>query len=450
MVQGTAILVIDFGNSSTKGTVLFGRDAQTGKYRERRFELPNVFATVDEGYVVSPDYSDATSTIISVDSHVNGMDIVGNFCNGELQERERPLATIKPSAFDRKYNLEATVLSLRMAFLYAYKSIMNIQRVSDVSQVDVEWNVVTLLPPGDIDVGREPMTELIKEITEVKSVFPDMYMKIKINNVTVLPEGFCAYAGIVYDKGEPMTELIKEITEVKSVFPDMYMKIKINNVTVLPEGFCAYAGIVYDKGQIYRRGYEYLKNETVMVYDIGAGTTDCMLIKNNKLVQDSKHTVNQGGNNVYQLVRRELRLQGIEVDAGTLEHGVIKGYIKDGAKEISIIDIINKAKSEVASKIVSDFQDYLSTVDINMRSIGYVLVCGGGSMSDESCPDILPLSKSLIELLHKLSPNMELVQLPKQTVSVEREDGSTVPEERTISARMLNLIGASILAEALK
>lgn len=45
---------------------------------------------------------------------------------------------------------------------------------------------------------------------------------------------------------------------------------------------------------------------------------------------------------------------------------------------------------------------------------------------------------------------MELIQLPKQVVTVEQEDGSTVPEERTISARMLNLIGASILAEALK
>lgn len=403
MVQGTAILVIDFGNSSTKGTVMFGKDAQTGKYRERRFELSNVFAPIEEDYVVSPDYSDATSTIISVDSQVNGMSIVGNYCNGELQEREKPLSTIKPSAFDRKYNLEATVLSLRMSFLYAYKAIMNIQRVSDVSQIDVDWNVVTLLPPGDIDVGREPMTELIKEITRVDSVFPDMHMDIKINNVSVLPEGFCAYAGIVYDKG-----------------------------------------------QIYRRGYEYLKNETVMVYDIGAGTTDCMLIKNNKLVQDSKHTVNQGGNNVYQLVRRELRLKGIEVDSGVLEQGVIKGSIKDGAKEVSIVDIVNKAKTGVAGKIVSDFQDYLSTVDINMRSVGYVLVCGGGSMSDDSCPDILPLSKSLIELLKKLSPNMELIQLPKQIVTVEQEDGSTVPEERTISARMLNLIGASILAEALK
>lgn len=354
MVQGTAILVVDFGNSSTKCSVMFGRDHQTGKYRERCFELSNVFAPIGKDYVVSPDYSDATSTIISVDSHVNDMNIVGNFCNGELQERERPLETIKPSAFDRKYKLEATVLSLRMAFLYAYKALMNIQRVSDVSQIDVDWNVVTLLPPGDIDVGREPMTELIKEIKYVDAVFPRMRMNIKINNVYVLPEGFCAYAAVVYDKG-----------------------------------------------QIYRRGYEYLKNETVMVFDIGAGTTDCMLIKNNKLVQDSKHTVNQGGINVHQLVRRELRLQGIEVDVNSLTQGIIKGYIKDGAKDVSIIDIVNKAKSIVAGKIVSDFQDYLATVDIAMRSVGYVLVSGGGSMSDESCPEIIPLSKSLTALLKK-------------------------------------------------
>jgi len=400
MVQGEAILVVDFGNSSTKGAVLFGKDAQTGKFRERHFELPNVFAPIDDDYEVSPDYSDITSTILNVNVEVGGIPVEGHFCNGELQERERSVHTFKPSAFDKKYNLESTVLSLRLAFLHAYKAIMNMQRVSDVDQIDLTWKVVTLLPPGDIDEGREPMTRLIKNIDHVDSVFPKMRFDVRVTKVCVLAEGFCGYVSVVYDKG-----------------------------------------------QIFRRGYEYLKDESVMVFDIGAGTTDCMLIKNNKLVQTSKYTVNQGGINVHQLVRRELRLKGIDIDDVVLQEGIIKGYIKDGAKQVNIVDLVNKAKEDVAGKITSEFQDYLSLTDIRMRSVGYVIICGGGSMSDESCQEIKPLSESIIMMLKRVAPNAELVDMPKVVVNVEHDDGTVTKEERPMSARMLNLIGATILAE---
>ena len=73
MVQGSGILVVDLGNSSTKGKVLFGKDSQTGKYRERKFDIPNVFAPIDEGYVVSSDYDDDTSTILRVDTQLTFM-----------------------------------------------------------------------------------------------------------------------------------------------------------------------------------------------------------------------------------------------------------------------------------------------------------------------------------------------------------------------------------------
>ena len=400
MVQGDAILVVDFGNSSTKGAALFGRDSQTGKFRERQFEVPNAFAPIEDDYVVSADYNDVTSTILSLDTSLGDIKISGNYCNGELQEREKPTFVIKPSAFDKKYNLEATVLSLRMAFLQAYKAIMNMQRISDISQIDVRWKVVTLLPPGDIDEGRAPMEALIKDITSLDVVFPKMHVDIKVDKVTVLAEGFCGYVAVVYDKG-----------------------------------------------QIFRRGYEYLKDESVMIFDIGAGTTDCMLIKNNKLVQNSKYTVEQGGINVLQLVRRQLRLSGLDLDEGDIQAGIIKGYVKDGSKNRDITSIVNSAKEEVAGRIVTEFQDYLSLTNIKMRSVGYIIICGGGSMSDEECPQIIPLSKSISAMLKRVAPNAELVSLPKVTVSVDHEDGTVTKEERTMSARMLNLIGASILAE---
>lgn len=400
MVQGNANLIIDLGNSSTKCIVQFGKDSQTGKFRERKFEIPNVFAPISSDYEVSSDYNDSTSTILRVDTSLNDRVIKGDFCNGELQEKEKPLATIKPTASEKKYELDSTLLSYRLAFLFACKAIMNMNRVSDFSQLDLTWTVVTLLPPGDIDVGSDKIKQIIEDITVVESVFP------------------------------------------KASIP-----IKVTKTIVLPEGYCAYIATVYDKGHVYRMENKFLIDETVLIFDIGAGTTDCMLIKKNKLVQSSKYTVTQGGNNVYQIVRRSLRMKGLDLDEADIKQGMIKGVVKDGSKEISIVDIINNAKTEIAIKIISEFQDFLDLTDIKARSIGYVLVCGGGSMKDSDADDIIPLSEKIIENFKKQAPNSELIIIPKHTVQKELEDGDVVKVEETISPRDLNLIGASILAE---
>lgn len=402
MIQGSATLVVDLGNSSTKGKVLFGKDSQTGKFRERQFDIPNVFAPIDEDYEVSSDYDDATSAILRVSTEFNGRPIIGDFCNGDLQAKEKPLCTIKPSASDKKYNLDSTVLSYRLAFLYAYKAIMNMQRCSDYSQLDITWNVVTLLPPGDLDEGKEPLINLIQSIDRLVAVFP----KVDI-------------------------------------------PIKINKTVVLPEGFCAYVGVVYDIGHVFRPDYKFLTDEAVLVFDIGAGTTDCLVIKNNKLVQNTKYTITQGGNNVFQNVRKQLRMKGFDIDDSDIKTGIIKGVIKDGSKTIPIADIVNNAKAMVAQTIVTEIYDFLDLTGLKARSVGYVLVCGGGSMKDSDVDEIEPLSKKVIESFKLLSPNSSLIDIPTHIVIREKEDGDIEKVEEQISPRELNLLGASILAEAL-
>ena len=98
-----------------------------------------------------------------------------------------------------------------------------------------------------------------------------------------------------------MTSIVKDITVIDSVFPSIKIDVTVSNVIVLPEGFCAYAGVVYEKGETYRSSHKFLIDENVLVFDIGAGTTDCVLIKQNKLIQNSKYTITQGGNNVFQI-----------------------------------------------------------------------------------------------------------------------------------------------------
>lgn len=403
MIQGCATLVIDLGNSSTKGMVLFGKDAQTGKYRERRFDLSNQFALVSPDYVVPSDYSDMTSTVLSIDAEVNGKQVLGTYCNGEVQQKEKPTGILRPTATRKKYELDTTALSFELSFLYGCKAIMNMSRVNDFSQLDITWKVVTLLPPGDVDDGKDKIESIIRSIKKINTSYP------------------------VCDTN-----------------------INIDRVVVLPEGYCAYIGVVYDKGRVFRPDYKFLNEETVIVFDVGAGTTDCMLIKNGKLVQTSKHTVNKGGNNVLQIVKRELELQGLSLEDSDIQNGIIKGYVKDGAKQISIVDIVNKAKMEVASIITEDFTGYLERTDIKVRSVGYILVCGGGSMSDSECEDIKPLSEGLVNNFKELSPNASLIDIPTHIVTKldeSSEDGVYKKVEEKISPRDLNLIGASILAE---
>lgn len=402
MVQGNAILVVDLGNSCTKCITMFGKSATTGKYKEKRFDIPNVFAPINKGYEVSSDYKPATSAIISVETELNGMQIRGHYCNGELQAKEKPVSTIKPSAMEKKYNLESSVLSYNMAFLRACEAVMDITQVYDFKQLDLTWTVVTLLPPGDIDTGKEKITKMVQSIKEVNSVFPEA--KIPIN---------------------------------------------VREVHVLPEGFCAYVGVVYNKGNIFRPDYKFLTEETVLIFDIGAGTTDCLVIKDNKLVQSSKYTVTQGGNNVYQLVRKNLNLQGMIFDDRELMEGVVRGYVKDGAKKFSLVDLVNEAKEEIAQKLISEFQNFIEVTDLKMRSIGYVLICGGGSMVDSDADGIMPLSEKVIQSVKRQAVNCELVKIPMHTVQKEEPDGDVRTVEEPISPRDLNLIGASILAEVL-
>lgn len=401
MIQGTATLVIDLGNSSTKCNVLFGKDG-TGKYKERRFDLPNIFSGIDSDYVVAADYNDRTSFIIRADVDYENMHLEGNYCCGELQEKEKPLSTIKPSASQKKYNLESSLLSYRLAFMQAMRELMYMQGVTDIAQMNITWKVITLLPPGDLDIGKEKISAIIKGVDHIDSVYPNMYFDVKIQSVCVLPEGYCAYAGVVFDKGHT-----------------------------------------------YRQAYKCLTEENVLVFDVGAGTTDCLLIRNNKLVQNSKYTCTQGGNNVYHQVRRILRARGIDLNDEDIRQGILVGYVKVGSQRTSIIDVVNQAKANVAAAILSEIQDFFTAADIKIQSIGYVLVCGGGSMANSECEDIMTLGEKIIERINQLSENTLLIELPTHMVSKETADGDIQKVEERISPRDLNLVGASILAEIL-
>lgn len=397
-----ATLVIDFGNSETRGAVMFGKEPPKNKFIEKGFTLSNRFAEIPHDYTPSTDYTEESSTILDIKATVNSVPFVGRFANGELQQKEFAVAPLRPSATEKKHASSTTALSYALAMLYAHKEIAKATGIEDVEAVDVTWSVVILLPPGDIDAGKNKIVEMVKSIKTIKFDMPEVTLNISMSNVSVLPEGFCAYIATVFDRGNvlrpEMKDLLKEVT---------------------------------------------------LVFDVGAGTTDIMVFKDNKHISSSMHTIDRGGNNVTQLVKKAIRKNhnGLRVTDSDLFDGVLSGFIKDGSKTVSIIEYVDEAKQEIARYLIEDVKSYLEETEIPLRSISKILVCGGGSITTDSGSK--PLSLSIIEYLKRLSPYVELVQIPTHTVLRPNEDGVLERVKEKISPRDLNIIGATIMAEML-
>ena len=380
---------------------MFGKKQGT-KPIERGFTLSNRFAEIPQGYVPSSDYNEETSTIVDIKAVVNSSQFSGRFANGELQQKEFGIAPLRPTATEKKYLSSTTALSYAMAMLQAYKEIAKTENLVGLEAVDVVWSVVILLPPGDVDSGKNMIVEMVKSIKTIK-----------------------------YD------------------MPDVLLRISLSNVTVLPEGFCAYIATVFDRGSILRPEMKSLVKEETLVFDVGAGTTDIMVFKDNKHITSSMHTIDRGGNNVTQLVKKAIRKNhnGLRITEADLFEGVVTGFIKDGSKVISIVEYIDDAKREIARYLIEDVKSYLEETEIPIRSISKILVCGGGSIDSGSGSKALSLT--IIEYLKNLSPYVELVQIPTHTVLRQNEDGVMEKFVEQINPRDLNIIGATIMAEML-
>lgn len=404
MAKYNAILVVDMGNSSTKINVLT-KGAKEKSYREKVFELPNEFAQVEKDYVVSTDYTPDTSCIFAIDSIQKDDGSVlaaGHYCAGLLRENEFSDNKIRPSATVKKYRLDSTYLSARLMFLYATQAVAELHNQTNIESMDITWKVVTLLPPGQISTGAKIMENLFKSITSVEYIFPQVTLPVNIDEVKVLAEGYCAYLATVFDKGHK-----------------------------------------------FRNEYKSLIDENVIIFDIGAGTTDCLVVKKNTLVQNSKFTIDKGGNNVRGLVKYSLSEEDIIIDDIELDQGLITGYIKDGTTKVDISDYINKAREIIANSLVAGFQNFAETYDIKVRSIGYILICGGGSISNADNTKIVPLSEKMVQNFKALAPNSKLIATPKNTVKTTDAEGNETTVEEEISPKFLNLVGASIAAETL-
>jgi actin-like ATPase involved in cell morphogenesis len=222
--------------------------------------------------------------------------------------------------------------------------------------------------------------------------------------------------------------------------PEIQKDITIKTVKVFPEGMCAYFGVLFKKNGIIRPEYKYLtdSNESTVIFDIGAGTTDIVMVKGSQVVQSSRFTKEVGGNNVHRLVQRSLRNRGISLPDEAVRDGVNTGSVRSGSRTIDISEDIASAKSAVSNQLVDAVQEFFESSMISIRTIANILVCGGGAEISEN-ERIEPIANYIVNYMSKLSPDIKLIELPYEVTA----DG----DRERMSPRLLNIMGAGILAE---
>lgn len=390
MVEGKASLIVDLGNSETRVQTIFGR-TKSGRPRQRVTTLPNKFGELpDDRLLRNQDYDGFNSKVFLVE----GGTIL---CSGEICDKEKGTAAMRPSSSIKKYDSAITMYTLRLALLQGYLDIADMMKCS-VESIDVEWVISVLLPPSDLELGSDRIKENIQALKKIKFLMPDFEKEIKISSIRVYPEGFCAFIGVVFENSRQI-----------------------------------------------RKGYEKVLTSSTLVVDIGAGTTDLCIIKDTKLVDGSRYSEETGGNQVFQKVNVELRKKfGKNFPEDSLRDAAVSGFIKVGAKTIDITKEIDIARKDVATKLSTAIRNYIESSDFSIFDIENILICGGGA--DVCGESMRPLGDYLKDNLEVWMSYSNFLSIPCQEKVVE-DNGVEVIEKVQISPRMLNIIGAGVLSE---
>lgn len=346
-------LIADLGNSETRAMVLVNN-------KVIEFTLSNKFAELQSKYKYPSQYRNEKSNVFK---HGNM-----HFANGQIVEREFVGLELRPVAIEAKTEQQVTELSMTLVLM---RAIIELGKLYDVpcSELDVTFDISVLLPPLEHEVNEDKLKNIIKSIQGVEALVPQqMSVGFKINEVNVYPEGLSAFFGVLF------REENNELVEVAENLP-------------------------------YTSGY-------TLVLDIGAGTTDVVLIKDSELVQNSKDTFKLGGNTVDSYVANECKKR-YDYAPQNVTEVVMTGDLVEGTKVHHVEEIVTDAKINYSKSMMSNLRGYLERLMLPVKELKGILIVGGGSVASYRGRTIVspPMSEVLMEYFTKLAPNAQMLSL---------------------------------------
>lgn len=349
-------ILLDLGNSETRLTLLTG-----GKCIP--MTLSNRFAHLDSNYKIPREYSNNDKSRVFCYNNIY-------WANGALADREFSTSIMRPSATQQKTGEIIGKLTLNLAFIVVLEELAKMNNV-EVSDLKATFNVSVLLPPLEHSVQSANMEAEIRAMKEVVSFIPKNYIvPFEIDEVKVYPEGVASFFGVYF----------KEVDGTL---------------------------VETEENKMFGTG-------TVLILDIGAGTTDLVLIKDTELLVNSKETFALGGNSVRAALKRLVKTNyNYSATDEVLDSAIQNGLLEQGAKMIDVAQLITDAKRDYSLNMRNQLQTYIEAQQIDPASIKGLLVVGGGSLATENDGKVVSPSMAdiLVDYLHDLAPNIGLVSL---------------------------------------
>lgn len=348
-------LLIDLGNSETRMTLLVGDKAKTTI-------LSNRFAALPPSYTIPEEYNNSKTSILEYKGTY--------YANARLAEREFVGQLLRPYAVEYKTDQIVTEISLSLVFLHALIQLSEAY-ATPLDNLEVEFNVSVLLPPLEHDTQGEKMEEIVRSINTVNAILPFTVSKsYDIGEVKIIPEGVSAYFAVIFEEG---LGTLLEVAENKE----------------------------------FQEGY-------VMILDIGAGTTDVVLIKDTELLLNSKESFKRGGNTVESNLIAEINRK-YKFKPQDIKSVIQTGILAEGSTEHDVSDLLTESKVKYTRILSPELSTYLERMSISLKEVKGILLAGGGSLPTVRDGVVVSdaMSKVLLEELQDKAPNIKIVSTLK-------------------------------------
>lgn len=314
-------VLLDLGNSAT-------RVKAVTKKGSKFFELSNQFAVIPEGYCIPEEYINAKNTFFRVEGV--------QYAHGDIVQKEFKTTLIRPTGLMPKVEQ----LASRLAFIRAYIEVL--RYVGEVYSLPV--NAVEL----DIELGV--------------LLPPLQYLAIK-------EKGYPTDMELL---STPL--LVQEVEEGETTIRLKYVKAK-----PIPEGLAAYIAACFEvvDGGITEKLAEFTEGYTLVI-DIGAGTSDIVLLDGGGLIYDSIETLPIGCTNIKNTL--DLQCRKTYSFADDTIAPLITGYLMESGEAIDIVKEVEQAKVKMLEQFNVQLVKYLENLNIAVQQIKGLLVVGGGAV----------------------------------------------------------------------
>lgn len=395
-------LFLDLGNSETRGVVRANLEGE--KPISHLFVLSNSFAPIIDSYELeealeSPDYNKSNSFAVNIlDGYVNRYIEEGIYISGLVADNNFTNLLTRPTSAKTKHENGLVYLAIVKAIDYVINWLEQYVTVENLNKREIarmiSFDLTLLVPPLQLREAKKIMPLELQGSLRYFDMFDNVSVDVTVENVSVVSEGLAGYLACIYS------------LEAKSIRQELYND---------------------------------LNSRSVLVLDIGAGTTDVVAIKKGVIVETAKMTLNIGGNKIISKVRARYNKQnGVSLSSEAFNNVLIDANIKHGDKVVDVTKILNASKHEVSSELIRELHSYFESQNIDLNDFELLLVIGGGAISDGNSDSI---ATQILNGIQEYIPEITLVDTDL-VVEKAFQDGETPLSD----IRYLNLLGIVTLA----